>query len=228
MNLPNKITICRLLLIPVFIFFYLANFIPYGKLIATIVFLVACFTDFLDGYFARKYNLVTTLGKFLDTLVDKLLVMAGFILVASYPVTALGSTNIAMPILIPSYVGLVAVIVILAREFIVTGLRAQAASKGVVLAADMYGKVKAVFQFATLVYYILYAFIVEEFYPYIQGVPNTVISIVGYVLLAISVILTIVSGMNYLLKNKAVFVEGDKKKKEESQIEVEKDSEKAE
>lgn len=214
MNLPNRITICRLLLIPIFVFFYLATFIPYGKLVAMLIFMLASFTDFLDGHIARKRNLVTTLGKFLDPLADKLLVMSGFLLIASYPVFAAGSSNVAEPILMPTYVGIVAVIIILAREFIVTGFRAQAAAKNVVLAADMYGKVKAVFQFITIIYYMLYAFLVEEFHSSIQGVANTVLSLVGYVLLAITVIMTIVSGCNYLIKNKAVFKddENDKKK----------------
>ena len=205
MNLPNKITLVRMFLIPIFVFFYLATFIPYGKLVALIIFMIASFTDYLDGHIARKYNLVTNLGKFLDPIVDKLLTMSGFLLIAGYPVFAAGSSNVAEPIIMPSYVGIVAVIVILARELIVTALRAQAASRGIVLAADMYGKVKTVFQLITIIFYMLYAFLVEEFYSSIAGVANTVLSLVGYVLLAISVIMTIVSGCNYLIKNKQVF-----------------------
>ena len=87
MNLPNRITLCRLLLIPVFVFFYLATFIPYGKLVAAIIFAVACLTDFLDGHIARKRNMVTTLGNFFDTVADKLLVMSGLLLVVAYPQT---------------------------------------------------------------------------------------------------------------------------------------------
>ncbi len=215
MNLPNKITLIRLLLIPVFVFFYLANFIPYGKLVATIIFMIACFTDFLDGHIARKYNMVTTLGNFFDTVADKLLVMSGFLLVAGYPVFASGSSNVAEPILFPSYVGIASVILIIARELIVMALRAQASSKGVVLKADMYGKVKATFQFVTIIYYMFYAFMVEEFYSSIQGVANTVFSLIGYVLLAITLILTIVSCCNYLLKNKIVFKEDEKVEKTE-------------
>lgn len=221
MNLPNRITLVRLLLIPIFVFFYLADFIPYGKLVAMIIFMIASFTDFLDGNIARKRNLVTTLGKFLDPLADKLLVMAGFLLIAAYPVSASGSANLAEPILMPTYIGIVAVIIILVRELMVTALRAQAAAKGVVLAADMYGKVKAVFQFITIIYYMLYAFLVEEFYSSIQGVPNTVIALIGYILLAITVILTIVSGCNYIIKNKAVFKDDDKDKEKLNKKETE-------
>lgn len=218
MNLPNRITLCRLCLIPVFIFFYLADFIPYGKLVAAIIFTVACLTDFLDGHIARKRNLVTTLGSFFDTVADKLLVMSGLLLIVASPITANGGNGTSLPILMPYYVGIVAAIIVIARELVIMALRSLAASKGVVLNADIYGKVKATFQFITLIYYFLYAFIVEEFYYAIAGVANTVLSLVGYVLLAITIILTIVSACNYLIKNKHVFKDSkeneDKKNKE--------------
>ncbi len=204
MNLPNKITVCRICLIPIFIFFYLATFIPYGKLVATIIFAIACLTDFLDGHIARKRGLVTDLGKFLDPIADKVVVMSGFILLIASPITANGGQGLAEPAIFPSYVGIVAVIIILAREFIVSAFRQVAATKNIVLAADIYGKVKTVFQFITLIYYFLYAFIVEEFYYAIDGTANTVISIVGYVFLAITVIMTIVSGWKYIANNKQV------------------------
>lgn len=203
MNLPNKITLCRILLIPLFVFFYMANFIPYGKLVATILFMIACFTDFLDGNIARKRGLVTNLGKFLDPIADKVLVMAGFLLVIAYPIVPNGGT-LVQPVIFPSYVGVIAGIVILARELIISAFRQIAATKNVVLAADMYGKVKAVFQFITLIFYFVYAFVVEEFYYAIAGVPNTVLSLIGYVLLAITVVLTIVSFCKYIIGNKHV------------------------
>ena len=198
MNLPNKITLCRICLIPLFVFFFLADFVPYGKLIAAFLFAVACFTDFLDGNIARKRGLVTNMGKFLDPIADKVLVMAGLIVAIACPITANGGVNPAQPILGPSWVGIVAVVIILAREFVVSAFRQIAATKKLVLAADMYGKVKAVFQFITLIYYFVYAFIVEEFYYAIAGTANTVLGIVGYVFLAITVILTIISGVKYL------------------------------
>ena len=214
MNLPNKITLTRLLLIPIFVFFYLASFIPYGKLVAVIVFAAACFTDFLDGKIARKYNLVTDLGKFLDAIADKILVMSGLLLLVAVPVepniglSAVGEVSkLAEPAIFPTYIGVVAAIVILAREFIVSAFRQVAAAKGLVLAADIYGKIKAVFQFITLIFYFVYVFVIEEFYnAALQGwlTANTVLSIVGYVLLATTVILTIVSGLKYILNNKQV------------------------
>lgn len=218
MNLPNRITLCRLLLIPVFVFFYLATFIPYGKLVAAIIFAVACLTDFLDGHIARKRNMVTTLGNFFDTVADKLLVMSGLLLVVAYPVTANGGNFSSNPIIYPDYLGIVVAIIIIARELVVMALRSLAASKGVVLKADMYGKVKATFQFITLFYYFIYAFIVEEFYYAIDGVANTVLSLVGYIFLAATLILTILSMCNYLIKNRHVFKD---KKEENEEIESE-------
>ena len=207
MNLPNRITLCRLLLIPVFTFFYLATFIPYGKLVATIIFMVASFTDFLDGHIARKRNMVTTLGTFFDTVADKLLVMSGFLLIVAYPITANGGNLLPRPILFPDFLGIIIAIVIIARELIVMALRSLAASKSVVLKADMYGKVKATFQFLTLIYYFAFAFIVEEFFYAIAGVAYTVLCLIGYVFLAITLIMTILSMCNYLIKNKHVFKE---------------------
>lgn len=188
-----------------FVFFFLADFVPYGKLIAAFLFAIACFTDFLDGNIARKRGLVTNMGKFLDPIADKVLVMAGLIVAIACPITANGGVNPAQPILGPSWVGIVAVVIILAREFVVSAFRQIAATKKLVLAADMYGKVKAVFQFITLIYYFVYAFIVEEFYYAIAGTANTVLGIVGYVFLAITVILTIISGVKYIVGNRQVF-----------------------
>lgn len=205
MNLPNRITCVRLILIPFFTFFYMADFIPYGKLVATILFIIACLSDFLDGHIARKRNLVTTVGKFLDSIADKILVMAGLLLLVAWPVTANGGEGTSLPIIFPQYVGVIMAIIILAREFIISAFRQLAASKGVVMAADIYGKIKAVFQFITLIYYFLYAFIVEKFYYAIEGVPNTVICLVGYILIAITVIMTIISAGKYISGNKKVF-----------------------
>ncbi|MBR1890161.1 MAG: CDP-diacylglycerol--glycerol-3-phosphate 3-phosphatidyltransferase [Clostridia bacterium] len=212
MNLPNKITTVRLALIPLFVFFYMADFIPggWGKLVAAFIFAVACFTDFLDGKIARSRGLVTNLGKFLDPIADKCLVMAGLLLAVAYPVTANGGARAAMPIIIPEYIGVVAAIIILARELIISAFRQVAATRNIVLAADMYGKVKAVFQFLTLIFYFVYAFIVQGYYYAIEGTANTVLNIVGYVFLAITVIMTIVSGWKYIANNIQVLKEEKK------------------
>ena len=215
MNLPNKITCVRLALVPVFVFFYLASFIPYGKLIAALVFALACFTDFLDGKIARSRGLVTNLGKFLDTIADKVLVMAGLICIIAVPVEAKAGVSEAYPILAPQYIAVTATIIILAREFIISAFRQIAATKNVVLAADMYGKVKAVFQFITLIFYLVYAFVVETFADGISAgnlvfageslnawqIANTVMGLFGYLMLAITVVMTIVSAIKYVTNN---------------------------
>ncbi len=193
MNLPNKITLSRLILIPVIIFFYLADsFIPAGKLIATIIFAIAIFTDFLDGYFARKLNLITTLGKFLDNIADKMLVLSCLILL------------ICDGTIIAPY-GAIATIIILAREFMVTALRQMAASKNVIIAADMWGKVKANFQFFAILFFMLFSYLLGL--NVMSSTLKLVAEIICYALLAVTVLATIISGVHYLVKNGEVFVD---------------------
>ena len=213
MNTPNKITLSRLLLIPVVMFFYLASFIPFGKLIATVIFIIACLTDFLDGYLARKNNQVTTLGKFFDSIADKVLIMTGMLLIV-FPVGQ-------FPAVYPSWLGIICVIIILAREFIVSALRQIAAAKGVVLAADMGGKIKATAQYVVTTLYMVLAFIQEEFLP-ITSLDDKWVAAVRFVLMILLVattILTIYSGASYLIRNKHVFKEGAKEETETSIVE---------
>ena len=123
MNLPNKITIFRVCMIPVFLIFMLVPNIPYGNYIAVAVFAIACLSDALDGYLARKHNLVTNFGKFMDPLADKLLVCSALICFVEL-----------------SYMPAWIVIVIIAREFIISGFRLIASDNGVVIAASYWGK----------------------------------------------------------------------------------------
>ena len=193
MNLPNKISLARIALIPVFIALYYLTVIPHNFLYATIVFAVAAFTDFLDGYIARKYNLVTDLvtdlGKFLDPIADKVLVLTAMILML---------TPIAGGLL-PAISGGIGVTVILARELIVSSFRMVAASKKVVIAADKLGKIKTVSQDIALVLIL--------FSKAFVGSAFDIVWAVGYFLFIFSVIMTLISGINYILKNKAVFTE---------------------
>ena len=197
MNTPNKITLTRLLLIPLIVFFYMADFVPYGKLIASILFIVACLTDFLDGYIARKTNQVTNLGKFFDTIADKVLITTGLLLIVASPVLG------GLPIVYPSWLGLVCCIIILVREFIVSALRQVAASKGLVLAADMGGKIKATLQYIAVSLYMVYAFVV----PYIpqEGLAFGIINFALMIILAGATFMTIYSGASYLIRNRHVF-----------------------
>lgn len=200
MNLPNKITISRICLIPLVIFFFMADFIPYGKLVAALVFGIAAITDNIDGRIARKRNLVTDLGKFLDPIADKILVMSGLLLIVAWPVTGDGFVS-ALPAVTPVWLGILCTIVILGRELIISAFRQIAATKKLVLAADKSGKIKAAFQDVTIFLYMIYAFLVVEFYPSIQGTANTVFNVILIIMLAITTILTITSGIGYVVKN---------------------------
>lgn len=210
MNLPNKITISRICLIPFVIFFYLADFIPYGKLVAALIFGIAAITDNIDGRIARKRNLVTDLGKFLDPIADKVLVMSGLLLITAWPVQGAGVSQ-AIPAIWPIWLGILCVTIILARELIISAFRQIAATKNLVLAADKSGKIKAAIQDVTIFLYMIYAFLVSEFWTAIEGTANTVICIVLIVCLVVSTILTISSGIGYIVKNRHVLKEDPKK-----------------
>ena len=201
MNTPNKITLIRLLLLPLIIFFYLADFIPFARLVSAVLFIVACLTDFLDGYLARKNNQVTTLGKFFDTIADKVLIMTGMILVIAVPI----STGVA--VVWPTWLGVVCIIIMLAREFIISALRQIAASQGIVLAAEKSGKIKATIQYVSVSLYFIYAFILTDIVK-IADMPNNVASIINFILmiiLCVATFLTIYSGVGYLIRNRKVF-----------------------
>ncbi|MFR6311069.1 CDP-diacylglycerol--glycerol-3-phosphate 3-phosphatidyltransferase [Anaerofustis stercorihominis] len=175
MNLANKITLFRVIMIPVYVVLMIMTNIPNNYLIAGIVFVIASISDFVDGQIARKCNMVTDFGKFVDPLADKLLVMAAMLCFVEIN-------------FIPAWV----VITILAREFIVTGLRTLAASNGVVIAADKIGKLKTTTQMIALVL------------MHFSGLSETIYT-VSIVLMYAALILTIVSGVNYLILNKNLF-----------------------
>ena len=191
MNLANKLTLLRIILIPFFIVcFYIPSLIvntvavnnyliPYAKLLGLIIFLLAAITDFIDGYVARKYNMITDFGKFMDPLADKLLVTAALLVLLENG-------------LISGWV----VFVILAREFIVTGFRTIAASKGVVIAAGWLGKIKTVVQFMMISTLLLLNYPFEIFnWP------------VDRIFIALAVVLTVASGVEYIYKNLHIFDE---------------------
>jgi len=194
MNLPNKITLSRIFLIPIFGVIFFLDMIPYNYFIAALIFIIASCTDFIDGHIARKYNLVTNLGKFLDPIADKVLVSTALIFVLVKPeiiMVAWGSWTLI-------FAG-VCVAVILARELIVSGFRMVAASTGLVLAADKIGKVKTTFQDISIAMLLAGA----NFFNLLKV--SQVINIIGLVCLGIATILTIWSGVSYIVKNRAVF-----------------------
>lgn len=207
MNTPNKLSLLRILLVPFVLLFMLPihifSFVPTnwndfvlgnGRIIAGILFIIASLTDMADGKIARKYNLITNLGKFLDSLADKMLVIS--VLIAFVDLGRISS---------------VFVIIIVLREFMVTGIRLIASEKGVVMAAEMIGKIKTVTQMTAVIYLL--------FEPLLRLIVTSVataevtqtllpaIPIIGDILFLFSVFMTILSGMDYLVRNIGYFRE---------------------
>lgn len=177
MNLANKLTILRIFLIPIFMIFLLNRIdIPYGASIAAVIFIIAAITDALDGYIARKKNQITTLGKFMDPLADKLLVSAALIsLVQMGKISA------------------IAVVIIIAREFTISVFRAVATAEGVVISASWWGKAKTVTQITAII-----ALLLNNFpFNYINFPFDVIMTWVA-------VIFTVVSGVDYIRINKHI------------------------
>jgi len=173
MNLPNKLTMFRIFLIPFFVIFMMIP-LSYGHIIALIIFIVASLTDTADGYIARKYHLVTDFGKFMDPLADKLLVCSAMICLIDKGQLA-------------AWV----VIIIVAREFVISGFRLIAADNGIVIAASMWGKAKTISQMAMIIVLLL-----DIDHPFFFWL--------GQILIYVALVLTIVSLVDYIVKNKQV------------------------
>ena len=177
MNLPNKLTVLRVIMIPFFVLFMLTDFAgDASKYIALAIFCVASFTDFLDGYLARRDNLVTNFGKFMDPLADKLLVCSALICLIPR---------------LPAWI----VLIIIAREFIISGFRLVASDNGIVIAASYWGKFKTVSHMAMVILMIL-------------DFQNHVMQFITGVVVGIGLALTIVSLVDYVWKNKQVLTQG--------------------
>lgn len=191
LNLPNKITISRIVLIPLVIFFYLASFIPYniGKFVALFVFMLAAYTDHLDGYLARKNNQVTNLGKFLDPIADKLLVFGALIL-------------ICVDGTVPKIFAELVLFIMISRDFIVGALRQVGASNNVIISADKWGKLKTVLQDIAISILLAYSALLG-----LVEIPLLIeiFKWTGYSILCLATLVSILSGINYCVKNKQVF-----------------------
>ncbi|MBR2001802.1 MAG: CDP-diacylglycerol--glycerol-3-phosphate 3-phosphatidyltransferase [Firmicutes bacterium] len=174
MNLPNKLTVIRMVAVPFFIAFYMMGW----ALPALILFVAASLTDMLDGQIARKYNLVTNFGKIMDPLADKILVYSAFCMMVEDGT-------------VPGWM----MIVILAREFVVSGMRTVAASEGIVVAAGMSGKIKTVLQMIAVPLLLLLGAFPEVMILYYTA----------YAFLWASLVMTVVSGVEYIMQNKSVF-----------------------
>ena len=177
MNLPNKITVFRILMIPFFVACMLIKEIPYHEIIAGVIFIIAALSDLVDGKIARRFNLVTNFGKFMDPLADKLLVQSALLCFVANG-------------LLPAWIA----IVIMSREFIISGFRLVAADKGIVIAAGYLGKLKTVFQMVMSVMLIFH-------FSHPVWLATEQIFIWG------SLILAIVSLIDYFIKNKDVLKE---------------------
>lgn len=177
MNLPNKLTILRVILIPFFLVALMVDAVPYGKWIAVAIFCIASATDALDGHIARKHNLITNFGKFMDPLADKLLVCSAMIALIELD-------------RIPAWV----VIVIIAREFIISGFRLVVSDNGIVIAAGWWGKIKTVVQMIMIIVVMC-------------DIGGSVVVVIENVLIYAALALTVISLIDYLMKNKGVLAE---------------------
>ena len=185
MNLPNKLTILRAIMIPFFLIAMLWSAIPYGNWVALVIFGLASLTDMLDGKIARKYNMITNFGKFMDPLADKLLVCSAFI----------AFVDIGR---IPSWI----VIIIIAREFIISGFRLVAANNGIVIAAGIWGKMKTAEQM------VMICILLADFGSIFPSAA-TAIHFFENILIYLSLILTLISLWDYLVHNKEVLAENN-------------------
>lgn len=181
-HIPNIITTVRIFLLPFVYWFYLTNFIPYSQIIAIAIFLVAAFTDFLDGYLARKYNLVSNLGKLLDPIADKMLFYSGLFL-------------IIVTDILPLWACAIIFFINLCRDFSIDCLRMLAASKNVVLAANIFGKIKTFIAFIAVPWLLVQGILAPQILA---------INIVGYVLIGAATFFCLLSGVIYLVKNRNV------------------------
>lgn len=188
MNLPNKLTVGRIILVPFFVAALLANF-PLNNAVALIIFIAASLTDMFDGKIARKNGLVTDFGKFADPLADKILVLAALLCFVQ-----LGICDC------------IAVIIVLFREFSVTSIRLIAASKGKVVAANMWGKAKTVSQMIAIIAVIAMQIVLElpeVGLNFINAATfEPIFFVVGKILIWISVVFTIISGVVYIIQNR--------------------------
>ncbi len=203
MNLPNKLSIFRIMLVPFIMFFYLAPFIPYGigKILAIVLFIVAALTDLFDGNIARKNGLVTDLGKLLDPIADKMLITCSLFLVVF-------DQTIAFPW------GIIALTILFARDCVVNGVRQIAATKGVAVAAEWSGKLKAILAYIYIPWFMFIA--VLNVFGDVSGMDTAILvfEIIGYIVMAAATIVTAWSAIDYPLKNKAVIFTDNKKDNE--------------
>lgn len=177
MNLPNKLTVIRMVLTPVFLFLFTAPFIPYHCFLGLAVYAIGCITDFLDGKIARKYNLITTFGKLADPVADKMLTTAAL-----------------LALMQAGYCNLYIVFIVLTREFAVTSVRLAASAQGVVIPANIWGKIKTASQMFSTILIMLLLSLLE-----VNIIPETFpLEVISSVLLWICAAFAVISGVIYI------------------------------
>lgn len=177
MNLPNKLTVVRMVLTPVFLVVFMAPFIPYHCFLGLAVYAVGCITDFLDGKIARKYNLITTFGKLADPVADKMLTTAAL-----------------LALMDAGYCSIYIVFIVLTREFAVTSVRLAASAQGVVIPANIWGKLKTVSQMVSTILIMLLMALIEA--GLLDG--SLPLGVISSVLLWITAVLAVISGIIYI------------------------------
>lgn len=192
MTTANRLTLFRILLVPLFIFFILSsNFLPHSFLWALIVFIIASVTDMLDGIIARKYNQITDLGKLLDPLADKMLIISALICLVHL-----------------NLINVVAVIIVIIREFLITAFRAFAQEKQVIIAAGMLGKIKTVSQIICVIFILISQELI--FANLIKNIQ--IYSVINFILVWLMVLFTVLSAMHYIYANTSLFCNTNKTK----------------
>lgn len=193
MNLPNRLSLTRIILLPFMMFCYMATFIPqgYGKLAALVIFIIAAITDMLDGQIARKRNLITDFGKFIDTIADKMLTFTALFL-------------FMVDGTLPHPYGIIFAFINLLRDLLVMGIKSLCASQGVVMCAEQVGRIK--FFISTIAYPL--GFVVAMLNAFaVTGVVLLIFEILFYVLMGITAVLTVYSGIYYIVKYRGIFKE---------------------
>lgn len=192
-NIPNRLSLLRLILVPIMLVCFLVNF-PYHTFVTLGIFIIASITDFLDGYIARKYNMITDIGKFLDPIADKTLTTTALMIIAVFN-------------LIPQPYGIICLFLFVTRDLIVNALRQIASAKGTIVSADKWGKYKSfILDVAIPVILLFYALMEIN----ANETAITVVMWIGYGLMIVASVLNIISCINYLVKNKAVLKQSDK------------------
>lgn len=223
MNLPNKLSVLRIAMVPLFVIAYFLAF-DWTPYVALAIFILAALTDMLDGYIARKYNLVTDLGKLLDPIADKILVCAALFCIAVTNPLRLGIGGVVVSVgnsvsLLSGHIFFaVSGTLVLSRELLIDAVRQVAASKGIVVQANIYGKIKTVLLDVSIPFFMAtegvarkleYMSLVSFFNPSDWQTAYGILSWIAAILFALAIVMTIASGVVYIVQNRKVFAQND-------------------